>query len=160
MGLIVNDSLESLLYQPLNISLKEHKVEVSDEAAFYVHHLFAEYLKSSKFHTVSGFSNTDKPLAIMVREAYDAPTMSEQMWRFVAIGDHTFFIASFFSGQVNRHFDDIGYCIGIGSDSYMQAGDLCLVSEKNLSKLYHELGVNFEGLVGVATYALAYISKK
>lgn len=153
-------SFDEFLYKALKKSFLEQQVEVSEEADFYVHNLLTEYLRIAKFNTVSGFSDTEKPLAVMVSEAYKAQTISEQLWRLVAIGDHTFFISSFFSGQLNRHFHNLDYCIGIGSSSYLQACDLCALSEKNLSKLYHELGVRFEDLVIVATYALESVSEK
>lgn len=90
----------------------------------------------------------------MVEEAFDAPTTSEQLWRFVAIGDHSFFISSFLDGHVNRNFANKDYCLGIGSNSYLQAGSLCLFSEKKFSGMYYELGSKFTDLVEVAEHAL------
>ncbi len=150
----MTDSFGLLLYESLKNSFAKHKVKVSEEADFYVYNLLTEYLTSPKFKTVSGLWNSDKPLALMVKEAFDAPTMSEQLWRFVAIGDHSFFIASFLEGHVNKKFANKGYCLGIGSNSYLQAGGLCLLSEKKFSGMYYELGSKFTDLVEVAEHAL------
>lgn len=160
MDLVVSQTFESVLYEALNKSVSSQKLKISEEANFYVYQLLKEYLSSSKFKTVSGLSNSDKPLALMVKEALDAPTISEQTWRFVAIGDHSFFISSFFLGHVNRKFGDLNYCIGIGSSSYLQARDLYPRREKDLSKLYNELGIKFENLVKLATSALNSVREK
>lgn len=154
MGMIVTDSFGLLLYDSLKKSLLEHKIAVSEETDFYIYNLLIEYLTSPKFNTVSGLGNSDKPLALMVKKAFDAPTTSEQLWRFVAIGDHSFFIASFFDGHVNSKFANKDYCLGIGSNSYLQAGSLCLFSEKKFSGMYYELGSKFTDLVEVAEHAL------
>lgn len=61
MSLIVTDSFGALLYKSLKSSFAKHKVKVSDEADFYVYNLLTEYLTSSKFNTVSGLWDPDKP---------------------------------------------------------------------------------------------------
>ncbi|MFH0752621.1 MAG: hypothetical protein V1914_03430 [archaeon] len=160
MSLIIRENFGCFLYESLKKSFAEHKVEVSEEADFYIHNLLTEYLRTPKFKTVSGLSNSEKPLALMVQEAYDAPTISEQLWRFVAIGDHSFFISSFLDGHVNRNFENKDYCLGIGSNSYLQAKGLFTSSEKKLSELYYELGMNFVDLVVVAESALEHSFKK
>lgn len=154
MGLIVRETLEYFLYDALGKSFAAKKVKVPEDVSFYINSLLADYIKSSKFKTVSGFSDSEKPLAIMVKEALDAPTISEQIWRLVAIGDHSFFISSFFSGNISRKFNNLDYCIDIGSNSYLQACGLYTHTGRELSRLYHELGMRFTDLVEVASSAL------
>lgn len=149
---LVTESFEDFLLKNLNKSFEEHKVRVTDEANFYVFQLLKDLMKGERFRTVSGFGDAEQPLAIMVRNALDAPTIAEKMWRFVAIGDHSFCISSLFEGHVNRKFTDLAYCIGIGSNSYQQSGKLA--GNKSLSSLYNELSMNFAELISVASAAL------
>ncbi len=149
---LVTESFEDFLLKNLNKSFEEHKVRVTNEANFYVFQLLRELMNGERFRTISGFGDAEQPLAVMVRNAFDAPTTEEKMWRFVAIGDHSFCISSLFEGHVNRKFTDLAYCIGIGSNSYQQSGKLA--GNKPLSILYNELSMNFAELISAASAAL------
>ena len=149
---LVTESFEDFLMKNLKKSFEEQEVRVTDEANFYVFHLLRDFISIERFRTLSGLGSSEQPLALMVKNAFDAPTASEQMWRFVAIGDHSFYISSFLEGHVNRKFKDMTYCRNIGSNSYQQSGRLS--GNKSLSKLYRELGLNFTELTSVASAAL------
>ena len=156
MTLVIEAGLDSF-YNALKKSFREHNIKVSEEADFYVFNLLTEYLQSDKFF-IPGVSDEDKALAVMLKEAYEAPTKKEQILKLVVLGDRSFFISSYFSGCINnRNFKaDNQYCKSLGSRAYMNAGGLYSPSNGLFAKLYYELGEKFDGLVSVASAALEH----
>ncbi len=155
----VTPNLESSLYLPLKKSFEAKKVKVSEETSFYINRLLADCIKSANFHSLSGLGDSDKPLALMVNDAFKAPTTDERLWKFVAIGDYSFFVSSFCFEQINKRLGSGGrmYCMSIGSNSYLEACSLFAPSKREMSKLYLELGKRFTELVIVAESALESI---
>ncbi len=150
---LITQPFGEFMFNALEKSLVQHKVQVTDAAKFYVLNLLKEYLNGEKFRTVPGFSE-DESLTIMVKEALETQPRKEQILKFVAIGNHCFYMSSMFSGHVNRKFTDLGYCIEMGSTAYLQSGNLYSRQRQRVSHVYQELGQKFPQLTGAVSTAL------
>ncbi len=104
------------------------KVNLPDDVEFYLVNLLCSYIAltpPAKDSSNAGEGGNepvffDKPLAFMLRDAFEAPPQ-QKPGLYRALGDTSLYITGFFQDYFNRKAFDIGYYITLGRTGYNEA---------------------------------------
>ncbi len=131
--------------------IAKQRVDVGDHLEFYVVNLLCEFIAPSKLATTSGELDAfETPLAIMVKEALEAPP-SHRARIYKYLGDSSLYVAGFFQDYFNRKAYDLNYYISLGSSAYTNVANIMRErhSEGHFSNMYEDLADRFGDLVEV-----------
>lgn len=97
----------------------EHQgVKVDPQAAHYVVNLLTLFSRSDDLYEDHGDSYGIKPLALMMADAADAPTVADRNLSLQRIGDVALFISGFFADSLAHKLVDLDYYINMGGNAY------------------------------------------
>ncbi|MBM4251251.1 MAG: hypothetical protein FJ146_04730 [Deltaproteobacteria bacterium] len=129
----------------------KQRVDLSDHIEFYVVNLLCEFIAPNKLSTSTGELDAfDTPLAIMVKEALEAPPAHRaRIYKY--LGDSSLYMAGFFQDYFNRKAFDLNYYISLGSSAYTNVASLMRErhGEEHFSCIYEDLADKFGDLVEV-----------
>jgi hypothetical protein len=117
---------------------KQH-LNVQPETEFYLVNLLNQFMAADRLR--------EEPLALMVKEALEAPSSENQKQLFRQVGDESLYVAGFFQDSLNRKLVDIDYYIEMGGTAYRQVA--ARVEENPQRSLYEELANKFASFVEV-----------
>jgi hypothetical protein len=91
-----------------------------------------------------------KPLAMIYKEALDAPSTKERYVMLRRLGDVSLFISGMFAQSLNRSLVDIDYYVAMGGNAYgYLSGTEGPVSSSGLKIAFTELAENFVNMIDV-----------
>lgn len=129
-------------------ALGSQKVSTKPETEFYLVNLLNHFMKTDRLYaTDSNGGFNEKPLAFMVKEAIEEPTIEAQSKMFRHIGDVTLYTAGFFQDSLNRKLVDVDYYIDVGNTAYNLVASH--TEEALLRTIYKELADKFAAFVNV-----------
>jgi hypothetical protein len=116
------------------------------EAEFYLVNLLGQFMSSDRL--------THEPLALLLKDALEAPQPQAQSSLFRHIGDVSLYVGGYFQDSLARKLVDVDYYIEMGGTAYQQVA--VRAEEDHLRELYLVLADKFARFVDV----LAEISEK
>lgn len=159
-GLIAVTNLREFFHESVQHALKEERVAIDDHTEHYVVNVLTMFARSEELYERTPEGIRLKPLAHMLAQAAEAPTVEERERALRRLGDVSLFIAGFFARSFARKLIDIDYHIAMGGRAY---GTLAEASRgrlrsQALAAIYLELAQKFQRLVDVlnAVAEMAY----
>ena len=131
--------------------IAEQGVDVKPHATYYVVNLLTLFSRSEELYDDDGEVFGLKPLALMLADASDAPSLEQRNQTLQRIGDVALFISGFFADSLATHAVDLDYYIHMGGSAY---GSLSTETRgtfrgRTYADTYGELADKFQVLVDV-----------
>ena len=145
--LVTVGSLQEYFQGALQSALTQHKVAVDDHAQHYVVNLLTLYSRSEALYDETPGGLRLKPLALMLKDAVDAPGEAERSVALQRLGDVSLFIAGFFARSFARKLVDVDYHIALGGRAYSSLADRMRGRRAVLGGVFGELAAKFQPLV-------------
>lgn len=144
-------NLRDYFRESIEAAIEHQGVNVDAHAAHYVVNLLTLFSRSEDLYEDDGDSYGIKPLALMMADAADAPTVAERNFSLQRIGDVALFISGFFSDSLAHRLVDIDYYINMGGNAYGSLSDEIRGTFRGraLAGVYHELARKFQVVVDV-----------
>ena len=126
-------------------------VDVDPHASHYVVNLLTLFSRSEEFYEDDGESFGLRPLAVMLADAADAPSVAERNHSLQRIGDVALFVAGFFADSLADKPVDVDYYICMGGNAYGSLSEEVRGTFRGnaFADIYRELAVKFQVLVDV-----------
>jgi len=141
-------SLREYFNDALHGALAHQHVAMQDQTQHYVVDLLTLFARAEALHANDGTSRGPKPLALMLKDALEAPTEAERTAHLQRLGDVSLFIAGFFSRSFARRLVDVDYHIAMGGRAYGTLADRLRNGRRSvLSQVFAELATKFQPLV-------------
>ncbi|MCH8334284.1 MAG: hypothetical protein IIC61_00135 [Proteobacteria bacterium] len=144
-------NLRDYFRESINAAIEHQGVEVDPHAAHYVVNLLILFSRSEDLYEDHGDSYGIKPLALMMVDAADAPTVADRNFSLQRIGDVALFVAGFFADSLAHKIVDLDYYINMGGNAYGSLSDEIRGTFRGqvLAGVYKELGRKFQIVVDV-----------
>ena len=144
-------NLRDYFRESINAAIEHQGVEVDPHAAHYVVNLLILFSRSEDLYEDHGDSYGIKPLALMMVDAADAPTVADRNFSLQRIGDVALFVAGFFADSLAHKIVDLDYYINMGGNAYGSLSDEIrgTFRGQGLAGVYKELGRKFQIVVDV-----------
>jgi hypothetical protein len=129
-------------------ALEKQHVTVEAQTEQYVVNLLTLFARSEALYANSPAGARVKPLALMLRDALEAPTASARQRTLQHLGDVSLFIAGFFARGFASKLIDIDYHIAMGGRAYGALAEASArTSRRTLAGVFAELAQKFQPLV-------------
>lgn len=127
------------------------RVDIDPHAAHYVVNMLTIFSRSDGLYEDYGESYGLRPLALMLADAADAPSIDQRNYLLQRIGDVALFIAGFFADGLARKAVDIDYYIRMGGNAYGSLSEEVRGTFRGnmFAPVYRELALKFQVLVDV-----------
>jgi len=129
-------------------ALEKQQVGLNEQTEQYVVNLLTLFARSEALYEPTEQGPRLKPLALMLCEALEAPSVAQRNRALQRLGDVSLFIAGFFAPGLAAKLIDIDYHIAMGGRAY---GTLALAtahgSSRVLAGVFAELAAKFQPLV-------------
>lgn len=144
-------NLRDYFRESIDAAIEHQGVKVDPHAAHYVVNLLTLFSRSEDLYQDHGDSYGIKPLALMMVDAADAPTVAERSFSLQRIGDVALFIAGFFADSLAHKIVDLDYYINIGGHAYGSLSQEIRGTFRGqvLAGVYRELARKFQIVVDV-----------
>jgi len=145
------NSLQQYFHESIEAVVSRQSVEIDPHATHYVVNLLTLYSRSEALYEDAGGHYGLKPLAIMMRDAVDAPTLEERQFALRRLGDVALFIAGCFADSLAEKLVDLDYYIYMGGSAYGSLSDEMRGSVRGraFSAVFAELARKFQVMVDV-----------
>ncbi len=137
---------QAFFHELITEALGHQRVQTQPETEFYLVNLLNQFMITDRL--------PEEPLALMIKDALEAPETESQKTRFKQVGDVSLYVAGFFQDSLNRKLVDVDYYIDMGGTAYQQVANRA--EEELMRRLYKELADKFSSFVEV----LAEVSEK
>ena len=144
-------NLRDYFRESIDAAIEHQGVRVDPHAAHYVVNLLTLFSRSEDLYEDHGDSYGIKPLAIMLVDAAEAPTVAQRNFSLQRIGDVALFIAGFFADSLAHKLVDLDYYINMGGSAYGSLSDEIHGTFRGqaLAGVYKELARKFQIVVDV-----------
>ena len=131
--------------------ISRHGVDVDPHAAHYVVNLLTLFSRSEELYEDHGDTYGLRPLALMMADAADAPTVAQRNYALQRIGDVALFISGFFADSLANKAVDVDYYIYMGGSAYGSLSEEVRGTFRGnaFAHIYRELAAKFQVLVDV-----------
>jgi len=131
--------------------ISRHGVDVDPHAAHYVVNLLTLFSRSEELYEDRGDTYGLRPLALMMADAADAPTVAQRNYALQRIGDVALFISGFFADSLANKAVDVDYYIYMGGSAYGSLSEEVRGTFRGnaFAHIYRELAAKFQVLVDV-----------
>ena len=131
--------------------ISRQRVDVDPHAAHYVVNLLTLFSRSEELYEDHGESYGLRPLALMMADAAEAPTVAARSHALQRIGDVALFISGFFADSLANKPVDVDYYIRMGGTAYGSLSEEVRGTFRGnaFADIYRELAVKFQVLVDV-----------
>jgi hypothetical protein len=149
--LVQVESLREFFRESVGVAMESNRVDADRATAHYVVNLLTLFARSEAFHDPADKERQRKPLALMLADALDAPTVDERLFGLQRLGDISLFIAGFFADDLQRSVVDVDYYISMGGGAYSTLSAQSRGTQKGraLGPIFAELGAKFHRFVDV-----------
>ena len=144
-------NLRDYFRESIDAAMEHQGVNVDAHAAHYVVNLLTLFSRSEDLYEDDGDSYGIKPLALMMADAADAPTVAERNLSLQRIGDVALFISGFFADSLAHRLVDLDYYINMGGTAYGSLSEEIRGTFRGhaLAGVYNELARKFQLVVDV-----------
>jgi hypothetical protein len=144
-------NLRDYFRESIDAAIEHQGVNVDPHAAHYVVNLLTLFSRSEDLYEDHGDSYGIRPLALMMADAADAPTVADRNLSLQRIGDVALFISGFFADSLAHKMVDIDYYINMGGNAYGSLSDEIRGTFRGraLAGVYTELARKFQVVVDV-----------
>ncbi len=144
-------NLRDYFRESIDAAIEQQGVKVDPHAAHYVVNLLTLFSRSEDLYEDHGDSYGIRPLALMMADAADAPTVTERSFSLQRIGDVALFIAGFFADSLAHRLVDLDYYIYMGGSAYGSLSEEIRGTTRGraLADVYRELARKFQIVVDV-----------
>src|SRR5215831_12207009 len=140
-------NLREFFRDSVQSALHKQNVAVDDHTEHYVVNVLTTFARSEELYEQTSEGVRLRPLAHMLAEAADAPTLEGRNRALRRLGDVSLFIAGFFAHSFARKLIDIDYHIAMGGRAYGTLAES--VRAPALPEVFAELARKFQRLVDV-----------
>jgi hypothetical protein len=145
-------SLKEFFRDALHDALSHQRVAVEDQTEHYVVNLLTLFSDTDALYerqpNEAAPRSGLKPLAMMLGEALEAPTLEARCRGLQRLGDVSLFIAGFFSAGLARKLVDVDYHIAMGGRAYgTLAESRAPARGRTLREVFAELAAKFVPVV-------------
>ncbi len=121
--LITGVDVKEFFKDSLADALKNQRVEARESTVFYVVNLLCQFARVDRLFdwTPDGF--TLQPLALLYRDAVEAPSCGEKARALRRLGDVSLFVSGVLTGSLDRQAVGINYYIAMGGTAYRSLSD-------------------------------------
>lgn len=118
--IIPSNNVREFFRESVGEALSKQSVQAEDHTVHYVVELLTGFTRAEEFHdnAQEAGSRTLRPLALMLKDAVDAPSEAERDRAMRRLGDIALFVAGFFPDTFARRSVDVDYCIRMGGSAY------------------------------------------
>jgi hypothetical protein len=139
---------QEYFYELFRAALSRSKFKPQPETEVYLLHLLNQFISTDAlFSRGKDGEYKDEPLALLIKDAIDAPGPTEQESLFRHVGDVSLYRAGFFQASLNRKLVDLDYYIDMGGAAYRQVA--IRAEERDRKKVFEELAHRFSAFVDV-----------
>jgi hypothetical protein len=144
-------NLRDYFRESISVAIENQGADVDPHSAHYVVNLLTLFSRSEDFYEDHGDVYGLKPLALMMADAADAPTVEQRSVFLQRVGDVALFIAGFFADSLAHRIVDLDYYIGMGGTAYGSLSDEIRGTARGraLCDVYSELAYKFQVVVDV-----------
>ena len=144
-------NLRDYFRESIDAAIEHQGVKVDPHAAHYVVNLLTLFSRSEDLYEDHGDAFGIKPLALMMVDAVDAPTIAERNFSLQRIGDVALFISGFFADSLAHKLVDLDYYIHMGGNAYGSLSEEIRGTFRGraLAGVYKELAGKFQIVVDV-----------
>ena len=144
-------NLRDYFRESIDAAIEHQGVNVDPHAAHYVVNLLTLFSRSEDLYEDHDDSYGIRPLALMMADAADAPTVADRNLSLQRIGDVALFISGFFADSLAHKMVDIDYYINMGGNAYGSLSDEIRGTFRGraLAGVYTELARKFQVVVDV-----------
>lgn len=144
-------NLRDYFRETIDAAIDKQGVLVNPHTAHYVVNLLTLFSRSEKFYEDHDDGYGLRPLALMLADATDAPSLEQRSFSLQRIGDVALFIAGFFADGLAGKLVDLDYYIYMGGSAYGSLSDEVRGTSRGraLGDVYRELARKFQLMVDV-----------
>lgn len=144
-------NLRDYFRESIDAAIEHQGVKVDPHAAHYVVNLLTLFSRSEDLYEDHGDAYGIKPLALMMVDAVDAPTIADRNFSLQRIGDVALFISGFFADSLAHKLVDLDYYIHMGGNAYGSLSEEIRGTFRGraLAGVYKELAGKFQIVVDV-----------
>lgn len=142
-------SLREFFRDAFHDASRRQSLSLDPNAEAYVVNLLTMFARAEALYEPTAEGLRIRPLARMLADALEAPTLEAQQRSLQRLGDVSLFVAGFFARSFARRLIDIDYHIAMGGNAYGSLADALQRSWRGrcLAAVYAELAQNFQRLV-------------
>ena len=144
-------NLREFFRESVASAMVSNKLQAERDTAHYVVNLLTLYARSEDFHEPGDSDAGRRPLALMLADAIDAPTVEERLHGLQRLGDFSLFIAGFFADDLQESVVDLDYYISMGGGAYstLSMQSRGTFKGRAFGSVFAELGDKFHRFVDV-----------
>ncbi|MDH4126971.1 MAG: hypothetical protein OEV69_15190 [Gammaproteobacteria bacterium] len=137
--------------ESIDTVIAEQGVSLDPHATHYVVNVMTLFSRSEQLYEDDGETYGIKPLALMLADAADAPTVEHRNQLLQRIGDVALFISGFFVDSLAHKAVDIDYYIHMGENAYGSLSEETRGTFRGnaFADIYRELAIKFHILTDV-----------
>lgn len=150
-GITPVTSLQEFFRESIAEAMKRQGVSADDHTAFYVVNLLTLFSRSEALYEPADEHRGIRPLALMLADAVDAPSVAQRNFLLQRIGDISLFMAGFFGESLSRSLVDVDYYISMGGSAYGSLSGHVRGTQRGrvFAEVFAELANKFPGFVDV-----------
>ena len=144
-------NLREFFRDSIGDSMASNRLTADCNTAHYVVNLLTLFARAEDFHDPADNAEGRKPLALMLADALDAPTIEQRCFGLQRLGDISLFVAGFFANDLQCSAVDMDYYVSMGGGAYcsLSMETRGTVRGKAFGSIYAELGEKFQKFVDV-----------
>jgi len=144
-------NLREFFHESIQQALQQQHVTVEDQTEHYVVNVLTTFARSEALYEHRNEGVQLKPLALMLADAMEAPTVEQRQHMLQRLGDVSLFIAGFFAHSFARKLVDVDYHIAMGGRAYSALADSMRTRTRGqvFAAVFNELAGKFQRLVDV-----------
>ena len=150
-SLLAVTNLREFFHDSVQTVLRQQRVAVVDHTEHYVVNVLTMFARSEELYDRTPEGVRLKPLALMLAEASEAPTVQRREEALRRLGDVSLFIAGFFAQSFARKLVDVDYHIAMGGRAYGTLAETMRGSLRGqaFATVFMQLAQKFQRLVDV-----------
>jgi hypothetical protein len=148
-SLVAVSSLREFFRDAFHAASEHQHLDIDEQAEQYVVNLLTMFSRAEALYERTPDGLRIKPLARMLAEALEAPSVVARQRGLQRLGDVSLFVAGFFARSFARKLVDIDYHIAMGGNAYSALADSMQRSQagRSIATIYVQLAEKFQLLV-------------
>jgi hypothetical protein len=148
-SLVAVSSLREFFRDAFHAASTKQRLDIDEQAEQYVVNLLTMFSRADALYERTPEGLRIRPLAHMLADALEAPSVAARQRALQRLGDVSLFIAGFFARSFARKLIDIDYHIAMGGNAYGSLADTMRGSSsgRSIGAIYAQLARKFQGLV-------------
>ena len=148
-SLVAVSSLREFFRDAFHAASERQRLDIDEQAEQYVVNLLTMFSRADALYEQTTDGLRIRPLAQMLADAWEAPTIAARQRALQRLGDVSLFVAGFFARSFARKLIDIDYHIAMGGNAYSSLADTMQRSPPGrcVAGIYSQLSQKFQGLV-------------